>query len=85
MEWFNKLKRRQRGRCLICGGLPVRGARLCIDHNRRCCNGEQSCGECVRGLLCHLCNRALGFFKDSAALLRKAASYLEKYEYIEDD
>jgi hypothetical protein len=32
-----------------------------------------------RGLLCHLCNRALGMFKDSPELLEKAAAYLRKW------
>lgn len=34
----------------------------------------------IRGLLCHHCNVALGSFRDSPALLRAAAIYLEKYQ-----
>jgi hypothetical protein len=31
----------------------------------------------VRGVLCAPCNRAIGFFKDSPAMLRDAIAYLE--------
>jgi hypothetical protein len=27
-----------------------------VDHFHGCCPGKRSCGQCVRGLLCHKCN-----------------------------
>lgn len=30
-----------------------------IDHDHRCCPGERSCGQCVRGIVCRACNNAM--------------------------
>lgn len=49
-----------------------------IDHNHQ--TGE------FRGILCKQCNRALGMFKDSPAILRNAVEYLEAFgSYGNDD
>lgn len=49
---------------------------LSVDHCHRL---EAETGRIwVRGLLCHRCNTALGLFKDSPELLRKAIEYLGK-------
>lgn len=50
--------------------------RLSIDHDHACCPGEKSCGKCVRGLLCHHCNAALGNAKDDTKILQKMIDYL---------
>ncbi len=55
------------GHCQICGTSPPR---LCLDHSHE--NGR------ARGLLCDLCNRGLGHFKDDANVLRSALKYLER-------
>ena len=55
----------QRGCCALC---EQRMDRPNVDH----CH---TTGE-VRGLLCHLCNRGLGLFKDSPAVLIRAAEYV---------
>ncbi|GAA2694469.1 hypothetical protein GCM10010400_70090 [Streptomyces aculeolatus] len=69
----------QGGGCAICGGQCSTGRMLAVDHDHKCCPGDRSCGQCVRGLLCGTCNHGLGHFKDDPALLRGAMSYLERH------
>lgn len=62
----------QGGRC-VCG----RGSRraLTVDHDHRCCAGRESCGRCVRGLLCDACNREV-IGRYGAEQLDALAAYL---------
>jgi len=64
LEGFQRLYRKQGGRCAICR----REGRLQIDHDHR--TGR------VRGLLCRECNVALGLLRDSLESLRAAVRYL---------
>lgn len=70
----------QEGRCAGCGATPGRRARrLAVDHDHLCCPGNESCGQCVRGLLCYGCNDTLRHFKDDPVGLRRLADYLEDW------
>jgi hypothetical protein len=63
----------QGGCCAICrqpDGTPR------VDHDHACCPGDKSCGRCVRGLLCHRCNVALGLLDDDPERLASAILYL---------
>lgn len=58
--------------CQICGRMASdtpRIGKLVVDH-------DHATGE-VRGILCWMCNTALGKFNDDPALLRAAAEYIE--------
>lgn len=69
----------QDGLCAICGNDEPREDRvLSIDHDHSCCPGKLSCGKCVRGLLCSLCNPALGAFRDNKDYLTSAIEYLDR-------
>lgn len=68
---------KQGGGCAICGVEACRsGKAFCVDHDHSCCNGNGSCGKCVRGLLCNDCNAMLGFAHDDTDRLAKAIEYL---------
>jgi homoaconitase/3-isopropylmalate dehydratase large subunit len=47
-----------------------------IDHDHVCCSGSHSCGSCVRGLLCHGCNTALGLLKDNPRSIKNLLDYI---------
>ena len=68
-EDYDRMYDLQLGRCAICLMALTEVRRVCIDH-------DHVTGE-VRGILCDLCNNALGRFKDNPDSLRRAASYLE--------
>ena len=61
---YEDLLSSQNGVCLLCGS----SKRLVVDH-------DHETGK-VRGILCDLCNRGLGYFKDSKEALLNAVEYL---------
>jgi CRISPR/Cas system-associated protein Cas10 (large subunit of type III CRISPR-Cas system) len=71
LKEYNTLLNNQNYTCAICKKPPqTKNRRLCVDHNH-------STGE-VRGLLCDLCNTALGKLQDDIGILKAAIKYLEK-------
>jgi len=60
----------QGGRCCICLGAFERPQSACVDHCHK--TGK------VRGLLCDLCNRAIGYLKDDATRAERLARYLQE-------
>jgi hypothetical protein len=81
LEQLDALLVSQGGRCAGCGCTEPRGgpwATWAVDHDHSCCARQGSCGKCVRGILCNLCNQALGLVKDSPETLRALVAYLAK-------
>jgi hypothetical protein len=67
---YDALLAEQGGCCGICGAKSCKtGRRLAVDH-------DHSTGR-VRGLLCNLCNTALGKLGDSVESLERAIAYLK--------
>jgi len=60
----------QGGTCAICQEPSLTSASLHVDH-------DHATGV-VRGLLCVSCNNALGAFRESQSIFRRAADYLDR-------
>ena len=74
VEKYIELEREQDYKCKICGEKDNK--RLSVDHDHSCCDSLPACGNCIRGLLCSRCNRALGIVNDDIDLLKKMIDYL---------
>lgn len=69
IEHWETLFQAQKGRCKICDKHQSEFAKcLSVDH-------DHATGR-IRGLLCHKCNRALGFLNEDPALFTRAVEYL---------
>ena len=79
IEDYNNLLDQQNNRCAICRGENEDGKALSIDHDHSCCKGKNSCGKCIRQLLCSHCNLILGLAKDNPEILEAAKKYLERH------
>jgi hypothetical protein len=70
----------QGGVCAGCNRPPKDDRRLNIDHKHQPGDKKREPFERadkVRGLLCHVCNRTLGFLRDNIVALRNLAAYLD--------
>jgi len=71
---YSDLLAKHDGKCYVC---LIREAEV-IDHSHSCCTGTFSCGKCVRGILCHACNLAIGHLDDDIDRLQAAVVYLQR-------
>lgn len=73
LETFQAVFDGQDGKCAICKD-PLKEGRtgVQVDH-------DHTTGK-FRGLLCHMCNRALGHFKESPEILEAVVRYLVHYD-----
>jgi hypothetical protein len=83
-EQYGELLAKQGGRCAVCGtddpgksrGREV--GRFAVDHDHDCCPGRNSCGRCIRGLLCRGCNTGIGLLGDDPDRLAAAGRYIKE-------
>lgn len=68
---YDRMLRVQKGVCAICSLPPKESKLLGVDH----CH---TTGK-VRELLCDLCNRAIGYIRESSVIAEKMASYIRKH------
>ena len=73
---YEAMFQRQLGLCAICHKPDTSGTRLAVDHDHSCCDGNFSCGKCVRSLLCKRCNMAIGLLGDDPDVIMSAALYV---------
>ena len=77
IDQYLQLKDKTNGRCYICNKEELT-KRHSIDHDHNCCPGKKSCGKCIRGILCHQCNTALGLLEENVDTLNSMILYLSK-------
>jgi len=67
LEEYDRILAHQGGVCYICLH-PPKKIKLAVDHNHK--TGQ------IRGLLCMLCNRAVGFFRDDDERIARVFNYV---------
>jgi hypothetical protein len=72
---YDAMLKSQDYRCAICKELFTE--QPCVDHDHSCCAGKRSCGKCVRGLLCRMCNVGIGSLKENVLIFEAALAYLK--------
>jgi Recombination endonuclease VII. len=75
-DWYAVTLEYQGGVCAICKQLEPEKA-FAVDHDHCCCPGDNSCGKCVRGLLCQLCNMSVERF-EKPGWADNASAYLSR-------
>lgn len=76
-EEYRDLFDAQGGVCALCDS-PPGDKPLCVDHDHACCPGTQTCGRCIRGLLCTTCNIWLGAYEKNLVRLERLEPYLTR-------
>lgn len=64
--------------CQACGSFEE----LCIDHDHSCCHKGQTCGNCVRGVLCKNCNTLEGILLANKDRIPMVEKYLRSRHVI---
>jgi len=70
LDDYHRILEKQGGSCAICQQGEGVFSHLAVDH----CHETKA----IRGLLCSRCNRALGGFRDSPDILKRAIKYLRR-------
>ena len=69
IDEYDQMMMDQAGKCALCGYIPSPRRKLAVDH-------DHITGQ-VRGLLCHWCNKYMGWLGDTPDKLRRVLAYQE--------
>lgn len=71
---YDTMRLAQKGRCAICDlhESEIKNNRLYVDHDHE--------NKAIRGLLCNLCNMAIGAFNEDVERIKSAISYIKKHK-----
>ena len=81
IEEYNALLEKQNNRCAICESTDPKGRKsgrgggvdvFYVDHDHKTGN--------VRGLLCNICNRTMGYIGENSNVLQEMINYLQKHQ-----
>lgn len=61
--------------CALCRKSPP----VHLDHDHSCCPGQDTCGKCVRGLLCNRCNTLVGYYERDPNTFNSVVAYVESW------
>ena len=81
IEQYNDMFAKQDYKCAICSKAwqQTETKRWPVDHDHSCCPVRgQTCGDCIRGILCQSCNHALGLVQDNVVILQGMIDYLTR-------
>ena len=73
IEDYQSMLKSQNGKRKICN----KNKRLVVDHDHSCCLQKNTCGNCVRGLLCFSCNTLVGYIEINKNLIKSVDFYLQ--------
>lgn len=76
-EQYELMLEAQNHSCAVCGvpfGSGINKAN--IDHDHECCPGSVTCGKCVRGIICSICNTMAGAVENNLDHLNAMFEYL---------
>ena len=82
LEDYEQILIKQKYKCAnpFCHNQYLDIKKLSVDHDHSCCPGRNSCGKCIRGLLCMECNFILGHANDDDSYLNGLVEYLQKWK-----
>jgi hypothetical protein len=81
IQEYNTLLEQQNHRCAICESIDPKGRKsgrgggvdvFYVDHDHK--TGK------VRGLLCNICNRTMGYIGENSGILEEMIKYLQKHQ-----